>query len=119
MRLATTPKARLTDEPETLWWYRLSLALGIPVRQLMSSITPRELQTYKAVALIDGPWWGTDAQAVYAADICYTLACCHTSEPGKWKDYLRVWDHKPQPKAKLSWTETAAFLDKMVARQTT
>lgn len=89
--------------------------MGVPVDELKGRVSAPQLALYKAVALIDGPWWGTEAEACYSADICHTLACIHSSADKRPDWVARTWETKPQPEATpMTGSQAAAFMMSLV-----
>lgn len=80
--------------------FRLSIAFGVPVRQLADDMTADDLQFYQAYQALEP--FGSKADDLRTALIAHTT---HASNGGKasFRQFVPVWDTpKPQPYARFA-----------------
>lgn len=84
--------------PERLFLFRLALALGKTVRQLLTELDSKEItewQAYDAITPI-GPERG-DVQAALVATVLVNVNRAKDSAAAKLTDFLLDWDTEPEP----------------------
>lgn len=88
--------------------------MGRPLAELRLLLEPGELNLYRAIARVDGPWWG-ERDDLLAAAICQALAALGGNSVPLAK-LIPVWDRAAAPRHLLPWDQAAQILTSRYVR---
>lgn len=93
----------MKGDGETRFAFRLALALGCTVRELLQRIDSEELTLWHAYYNLEP--WGEERADIRAAIVASTTANCFSTKRHKLTDFLPKWE-KPEPQ---SWEVSQAY----------